>query len=219
MVAITTSFANNITTSGVFKASAFNNSSFDNVTSVAEGAVESGNMKLLTTSTFTNQSSVAFTSGIDSTYKEYQFYIVNIDVDTNGAALTWQASTDGGSNYGVTVTNSYSQNYINEAGTTGGSFGYVTVRDLAQSTAEIKLNDGINNDADSSSVGVVKLFNPSSTTYIKHYIAENTTMWDLPGPMTAYTAGYFNTTNAINAVRFKASGGNITGTILMYGIL
>ena len=39
MGTITRTFANNITTSGVFKPTAFNNASFDNVTAVPDGAV------------------------------------------------------------------------------------------------------------------------------------------------------------------------------------
>jgi hypothetical protein len=76
MGTITRTFANNITTSGVFKPTAFNNASFDNVTAVPEGALPAGgSMVLLSTQTASGDASISFTTGIDSTYKEYYLYI------------------------------------------------------------------------------------------------------------------------------------------------
>ena len=68
--------------------------------------------------------------------------------------------------------------------------------------------------------GSLTLFNPSSATYVKHFIS--TTNISHSGDYTenCFLAGYFNTTSAINAIQFKMSSGNIDeGTILMYGIV
>jgi hypothetical protein len=87
MGTITRTFANNITTSGVFKPTAFNNASFDNVTAVPGGAVEGGNMVLLSTQTASASASISFTTGIDSTYKEYMFIFNNIHPQTDTTAF------------------------------------------------------------------------------------------------------------------------------------
>jgi hypothetical protein len=114
MGTITRTFANNITTSGVFKPTAFNDASFDNVTAVPSGAVEGGNMVLLSTQTASASASISFTSGIDSTYKEYMFIFNNIH---GSAASDFQMnfSTDGGSSYAVTKTTTALSAYHSES--------------------------------------------------------------------------------------------------------
>jgi hypothetical protein len=102
MGTITRTFANNITTSGVFKPTAFNNASFDNVTAVPGGAVEGGNMVLLSTQTASASASISFTTGIDSTYKEYMFIFNNIHPATDNAHFQFNFSTDGWFTYDVT---------------------------------------------------------------------------------------------------------------------
>jgi hypothetical protein len=218
MGTITRSFANNITTSGVLLPASLTNNSIANVTAY-NAAVSTGNMVLLSTQTASNSASISFTTGINSTYKEYQFYFIDIDIATDSTSFTFQGSTDGGSNYGVTTTDTYFQAYVDETGTSGATIAYAGTRDLAQSTGEILLTDGISNASDSSFVGTLSLFNPASTTFVKHFISTNTTMWDAFGVMNTFVAGYMNTASAINAVRFKATTGNFSGTILMYGIV
>ena len=114
MGTITRAFANNITTSGVFKPTAFNNASFDNVTSVPEGSVEAGNMVLLSTQTASASASICFTSGIDSTYKEYVFIFNSVHPSATNPRFTFNASTDGGSNYNVIKTSSFARINTNE---------------------------------------------------------------------------------------------------------
>jgi hypothetical protein len=218
MGTITRTFANNITTSGVFKPTAFNNASFDNVTSVPEGAVEGGSMVLLSTQTASASSSISFTSGIDSTYKEYMFILNNIHTSDQTNFL-FQTSTDGGSSYGVTCTTTFflAEHYENDTGT---AFAYVGARDLEQSTSYQQINGnsmGTNND-DNMSV-VLHLFNPSDTTYVKHFMF-NSNHNDYAARQTnSLCAGYFNTTSAINAIDFKTLAGTFDGTIQMFGIL
>jgi hypothetical protein len=101
---------------------------------------------------------------------------------------------------------------------------YDTGFDLAQSTADQRLTQYISSDGDSSASGNMSLFNPASTTYVKHFISSCNNMVitsDLTEyfTMNQYVAGYGNTTSAVDAIRFQISSGNIdAGDICLYGI-
>lgn len=219
MGSITRSFANNITTSGVLLPASLNNNSIANVTSY-NASVSTGNMVLLSTQTGSNSTSINFTTGINSTYKEYQFWF--IDVRANGsdvANFECNFSTDGGSNYNVTKTTTNFGAYLGDAGG-GASLAYEAGSDLAQSTGYQKLGTWqyMGRATNDSLAGFMSLYNPASTTYVKHFTSviqhKQSSIAD-----TSFVAGYGNTTSAINAVTFRASVSNIDGTILMYGIL
>ena len=215
MGTITRSFANNLTTGGVLKAGAFNDASLNNVTAL-NAAIATGNMILLSSQTASSSASISFTTGIDSTYKEYEFYFINCHPATDSAILQFNMSTDGGSSYNVTKTTTFFYAYHNEADSSDG-LTYETSYDLAQSTSFQNLGDNIGIDNDNSFSGSFTLFNPASTTYVKHFIS-NTSSFKT-GEVNSYIAGYGNTTSAINAIQFKMNSGNIDdGTILMYGI-
>jgi hypothetical protein len=115
MGTITRSFANNLTTGGVLKADAFNNASLNNVTAL-NAAVATGGMVLLSSQTASASASISFTTGIDSTYKEYQFYFINIHPATDNTSFQFNMSTDGGSNYNVTKTTTFFRAYHGETG-------------------------------------------------------------------------------------------------------
>jgi hypothetical protein len=217
MGTITRSFANNITTSGVLLPASLTNNSIANVTAY-NASVATGGMVLLSSQTASNSASISFTTGINSTYKEYQFYFINIYARTDIADFTFNMSTDGGSNYDVTKTSTFFYSYHTEANG-GNILDYDNGRDLAQSTAFQILFDDMDNDADSNGNGTLSLFNPSSTTYVKHFIANSSYNVQQSAEYNTYIAGYGNTTSAINAVQFKMSSGNFDGTILMYGIV
>jgi hypothetical protein len=219
MGTITRTFANNITTSGVFKPTAFNNASFDNVTAVPGGAVEGGNMVLLSTQTASASASISFTTGIDSTYKEYMFIFNNIHPQTDTTDFVFNCSTDGGSSYNVTKTTTFFDAYHNESGSSA-VLGYNTAYDLAQSTAFQILSYAISADADGSTSGYMIYLILADTTFVKHFIAvTNETQYN-DYTVNGYIAGYMNTTSAIDAVQFKMASGNIDdGTIQMFGIL
>ena len=218
MGTITRTFANNITTSGVFKPTAFNNASFDNITAVPSGAVEGGNMVLLSTQTASASASISFTTGIDSTYKEYMFIFNNIHPSTQ-AEFKFNLSTDGGSSYNVAKTTTYIRTQHDEADTTT-ELSYDTGRDAAQSTSALSITLGIGSESDSNFGGYFYLFNPSSTTYVKHFIINLSNTHVNTYANQNLIAGYGNTTSAINAVQFTMSSGNIdAGTIQMFGIL
>jgi len=218
MGTITRSFANNITTSGVLLPASLTNNSIANVTAY-NASVATGGMVLISSQTASASASISFTTGIDSTYKEYQFYFINIHPATDTADFTFNISTDGGSNYNVTKTTTFFRaNHLEDGSFT--QLAYDTAHDLAQGTGFQTLAKDAGSDSDENSSGSLTLFNPSSTTYVKHFISSISSSNDYPAESTQFMAGYGNTTSAVNAIQFKFDTGNIDdGTILMYGIV
>ena len=174
--------------------------------------------KKLATVTASSSATLDFTSNIDSTYNIYKFRFVDIHGSSNNKQFRFQASTDGGSNYNTTVTSSSFKafHYENDSSAT---VEYDTGRDLAQATSFQPLTDGVGSGDDESCAGELFLFDPSSTTFVKHFISTIQLYHADDRANPQYTAGYFNTTSAINAIQFKFDTGNIdSGTIEMYGI-
>ena len=174
-------------------------------------------MVLLQTETASASGDVSFTSDIDDTYKEYFFRFIDIHPSADGANLTIQASTDSGSSYGIAITSTYFRALANEGDSDAG-LSYSVGDDLHQSTAYQELmNTG--NDNDQSGAGWLRLFNPSSTTFVKHFISTTSNVTLDNYERNIFAAGYFNTTSALDAIQFKMDSGNIdAGTIKMYGI-
>ena len=215
MGAITRSIANNITTSGVFTSSAITNNSVTGITVLPNA--EDG-ITLISSQTASNSASISFTSGLTSTYKAYKFVFSNIHPATDAAEFTFNLSTDSGANYNVTKTTTFFSAYHDEADTAT-LLGYETGKDLAQSTGEQELAENVGNGADECVSGTLTLFSPSSTTFVKHFIAGTNVYMNANYSINAYIAGYANTTSAVNGIRFKFSAGNIDeGTIYLYGI-
>ena len=221
-MSIALSLGNNLTTGGIFKPTAVNNTSVNNVTDFA-GIAGGGTLVLISEQTASASASISFTSGIDSTYDEYIFKFINMHPATDSAGLQFNFSTDGGSNYNVTKTSTHFRTYHNEADG-GTTLAYTDWNDLAQSTSYQNLTgalygEGIGNDNDQSTSGYLHIFAPSSTTFVKHFIANF--QYYNPGDYTqnSYASGYGNTTSAINAINFQMSTGNIDdGIIKMYGV-
>ena len=179
-----------------------------------------GNLVFISRSTASSSASVSITSGIDSTYKEYIFVFNNLHPASN-SNLQFQTSTNGGSGYGVTATTIFF--YASHQENDGEAIvSYKTNRDNAQTTDFIYLT-GDNMEAsgtDASVSGYLHLFEPSSSVFVKHYIARMSTIEHRDRMLDVFTAGYFNTTSAIDALIFRMSSGNIdSGTIDMYGVL
>ena len=172
---------------------------------------------LISTATASGASSVAITSGIDSTYDEYMFVLTDIGPATDSTHLQFQFSTDGGSNYGMTITSTtfYAQHYEDD---TSAALNYQTGADLAQATTDVFLNRSLGNGADESTVGILNLFNPSSTTYVKHFYARSNEYAADNSTLDRFTSGYINDTQNVDAVIFRMSSGNFDGVIQMYGI-
>ena len=218
MGTITRNFANNLTTSGLLKPNAFNNDSFDNVTAVPSGSVEVGAMQFISSATASSSASIEFTSGIDSTYKEYVFYFVNIHPATDGQDFQFQGNASGGSGFNETMTTTHFLAQHDEADTYT-SLEYSGSRDLAQSTNFATLSAGVGNENDQSLSGYLHLFNPSSTTFVKHFISNVQISQASDYSVNSYSAGYFNTINSIDEIQFKMASGNIdAGEILLFGV-
>jgi len=177
-----------------------------------------GDLVFISRSTASSSSSLSITSGISSTYKEYIFMFNNIH-PASASNFTFNLSADSGSNYNVTKTTSVFYYYHQESGSDAGG-GYVTSLDLAQSTAYQPLGN-IEADNDTSLSGVLHLFEPSSTTFVKHFVSRVNVVYPATTDYTSdyYIAGYGNTTSAIDAVDFKMASGNIdSGVIKLYGV-
>ena len=177
-----------------------------------------GSLVLISTSTASNSANLSITSGIDSTYKEYIFKFHNIHPVTDGADFTMNFSADGGSNYNVTKTSTIFQSYQGEGGENP-TLNYDDSRDLAQSTAYQVIMQDPGNENDESGSGTLHLFDPSNTTFVKHFISDIHEHQGSNYAVRKFLAGYANTTSAINAVDFKFASGNIdSGVIKLYGV-
>jgi hypothetical protein len=194
-----------------------NNRSVKDITSF--GSISSlGSLTHIATQTASSSASVSFTSGIDSTYKEYIFYFVNMHPATDGAFFTFQSDTGTNTNYNQTITSTHFQARHDE-GDSDTSLAYNTGNDQAQGTSFHKLSNTIGNDNDQSLSGFCHVFNPSSSVFVKHFISNIQHSQDANFSFNVYTAGYFNTTTAITRFQFKMSSGNIdSGQILLFGL-
>jgi len=177
-------------------------------------------IKKLTASSSATLSFVDGTDGVvlDDTYKEYYFTFNNIHPATDNADLMINFSIDSGSNYNVTKTSTHFRALHNESGTES-NLSYDSGNDMAQGTGDLNILLNIGNDNDQCGAGYLHLFNPSSTTFVKHFIA-NMNRYDAADfNVNQFTAGYGNTTSAIDAVKFQMDTGNIdAGNICLYGI-
>ncbi len=198
-----------------------NNKAVSNAT--AFGSISSlGSMVFIKKLTASSSATLSFVDGsdgvvLDDTYKEYYITFNNIHAATDNVNFTFNMSTDGGSNYNVTKTTTFFRAYHDEADT-GAIVGYEGSFDFAQSTSFATITSQNGNGADESSAGSLTLFNPSSTTHVKHFISNNSNLIYLDYAFNNFMAGYGNTTSAINAVQFKMTSGNFDGDICLYGI-
>lgn len=184
--------------------------------------VPTGSLVLIKTLTASSSSSLSFVNGsngvvLDSTYKAYKFVLKNIHISNDSTRLQFNGSTDGGSNYNVTKTSTFFISAQSETGST--IFQYQGTYDLAQSTGVQVLCQDQGNGNDESGSGEIWLYNPSSTTYVKHYICKYHHYHSANYAWTNFVAGYCNTTSAVDAIQFNMSSGNIDdGTISLYGL-
>mgnify|MGYP003635927343 FL=1 len=184
-------------------------------------ALAEGNLTLLTTATASNSATLDFTSGIDDTYDSYVFKFYNIHPSASGnTKFTFNMSIDAGSNYNVTKTSTFYVAY-NKEDDGEAVLAYDTGYDLAQSTDFQEITSGVGGAvADENACGTLQIFNPSSTTFVKHFIcSSNSYRGDFVGSFFQNIAGYANTTSAVDAIRFQFSTGNIdSGVIKLYGV-
>jgi len=198
----------------------YNNNSISAVTSTA---LASGNLVPIKTLTASSSSTLSFVNGssdvvLDSTYPIYLFKFINTHSSNDGVFFQFNMSTDSGSNYNVTKTTTAFMTYHDEADSST-SLGYLTGVDLAQSTSFQTIITDQGTDNDQGSVGSLTIYNPSSTTFVKHFMSNCNVAHNGDYSAEIFTAGYGNTTSAVNAIQFKMSSGNIdSGSIKLYGI-
>ena len=165
--------------------------------------------------------SLDFTSGIDSTYNEYQFYFVNMHLQTDGERLSFQFNAAGGSgfNENMTTTSFMAEHKEDDSSTNLTWYGDYSISQHGTDAVDQPLGAGVGAAADESMSGILTLYDPSSTTYIKHFVARSSYVQDGSAARDHYIAGYIDTTSAIDEISFRTSSGNIdAGTIYMYGV-
>ena len=197
-----------------------NNNGVKNATSF--GSASSGAMTFIKKLTASSSSTLSFIDGsssvvLDNTYKEYLFTFKNIHSSASGVFLYFNGTDDDSSHsFDVTQTTTFirAYNFENDGART---VEYESASDVAQGT-NARLASGLETDNDSSLSGYLHLFNPSSTTFVKHFMS-NTNYEQSAVSINSRCAGYFNTTADITGVEFKLSSGNIdAGDICLYGI-
>jgi len=188
-----------------------------------EATLSGGSMVFIKKLTASSSATLSFVDGssnvvLDSTYKEYMFILKDIHPSNDADILQFNVSIDGGSNYNVAKTTTFYRAYHAEAGNSA-ALGYETGSDLAQGTGGQRLTEAlIGNDNDQSAAGYLHLFNPSSTTFVKHFIASMSAYHASDYHVQSHIGGYANTTSAINAIQFSTNNNIDAGTITLYGI-
>jgi hypothetical protein len=199
----------------------YNNNSISAITDIASSM--KGAMTLIKEQTASSSSTISFVNGtsdvvISSTYPIYLFKFIGLHPANNGDYFQFNLSTDTGSNYNVTKTTTMFYTYHNEGDSTT-ALAYDTGTDLAQSTAFQQIALSVGNDNDQAFSGELWLFNPSSTTFVKHFMSKVSCSHSDDANNVQFMSGYGNTTSAVDAVQFKYQGANMdAGTIKLYGI-
>ena len=181
---------------------------------------------LIKAQTASDSASLDFVDGtddvvLDSTYDEYMFVFTDINPASDGGILSFQvnATDDAGGDYDTSlITSTYFNAEQAEAGDPDARLGYQTGSDLAQSASFQPLTRTIGNGSDESAAGVLHLFNPSSTTFVKHFYSRVNSYFHADYTMDNFVAGYINDTTAIDEIKFYMDTGNFDGVIQLYGI-
>ena len=197
-----------------------NDRSMASITSLPSG-VTGSSLVLISEQTASSSSTIDFTSDIDSTYKEYIFKFIDLHPQTDQAQFSFQVDTGTNTNYNQTITSTFYRAYHLEDGSQSG-LGYVTGDDQAQGTGfQVLSHSGtVGNANDENLTGYLHLFNPSSSTFVKHFVSRTSANHEGNYEIDSFCAGYVNTTTALTRVRFKFNSGTIdAGTIKMYGVV
>ena len=191
-----------------------NNNAVKNINSLAN--VGTGDLVFISKATASSSASIEFSLG---SYKEYKFFFVNMQPSLDRYGLQFQFSTDSGSTYATTITSTNFRAYHTESDSSA-VLAYNGGEDLAQSTSFQNLMQSIGNASDESGSGYLDIFNPSSTTYVKHFMSDSNFYYGSGDYcMRFFIAGYANTTSALTNIKFQMSSGNIDdGKILMFGL-
>ena len=187
-------------------------------------SVAKGSLTLIKTLTASSSGTLTFHHGasgviLDSTYKEYMFEFINIHPSANDSYFTFQANAVGESGFNETITSTMFRAYNKEDSSANALVYEEGDYDLSQATGFQVLNDSVGTDTDQSTCGRLNIFNPSSTTFLKHFIYTGVENAADNKVQNTFTAGYFNTTAALDEFQFKMNTGNMdTGSIKLYGV-
>jgi hypothetical protein len=180
-------------------------------------SISGGALNLISTQTASASASLEFS--LDDSYDSFIFKFINIHPATDGYNFIFNGSSDGGSNYNVTKTTTVFSSQHNEADSHT-FLGYHAGFDIAQGTGFQQLNaNEVGADNDQTISGTLQIFNPSSATFVKHFISTSSVAVTSDQMENAFVAGYFNTTSPVTNLKFEMSSGNIDdGIIKMYGV-
>ena len=179
--------------------------------------VSTGDVVLLSSQTASDDASLTFNSGITSTYGEYIFRFYNIHAESDDQAFSFQANAVGASGYNETMTTTWLQAYHAE-GDAEATLRYVTGSDQAQGTAYHSLSPSLGTDNDQNAAGELHIFNPASSALVKYFYSRSMVNGASENQQDIHTAGYFNTTTAIDDINFKMASGNLNGTVKLWGV-
>ena len=187
-------------------------------------------LTLISTSTASSSASLAITSGIDDTYMAYEFHFYNIHGAEDLQLFTFQVNDyaqpiqttmyrihtldSSSADTSAGVHSSFDQ-HVGETATGNSS------QDGDDRFAAIGIYTGADDATDSLS-GKMTLYDPSDTTYSKHFISRVTLNSSQGGDEFLHTnivAGYIKTTSAVTGIKFQFDDGNIdSGVIKMFGV-
>ena len=186
---------------------------------------------LIKSLTASSSASLAFVDGtsdvvMDNTYSVYEFHFVNIHLGTLNAELQFQVNStnDAGGGYDTSpITSTFFGAYNDESGGTPAVayHGGHDIANAADTFQNLTYNQGAASGFDDSSMsGILTLYDPSSTTYVKHFTARTNGMMSNPTSVDNFAAGYINDYQyAIDEIKFQSSSGNIdAGVIKMFGV-
>jgi len=192
-----------------------NNSSLANITSLPT-SISGGGLTLVSSQTASASASLEFS--MDSTYDSYVFKFINIHPSDYSINFRFNLSTDGGSTYAVTKTTTVFR-AVHFENDSNAFLSYDGGQDLAQSTSDQGIGGGLDNSADANLNGTLEIYNPSSSVFVKHFIARTNFSAPEGGCYGFFVAGYGNTSSPINSIKFLMQTGTIDdGIIKMYGV-
>ena len=173
---------------------------------------------LITTNTITSSTASSSFTGIDGTYDEYMVLYYDLNAGSQ-QEVVFNGSIDNGSNYNVAKTGTYFSAVHSEDDSSHAELSYKTVKDIAQGTGFMHLTKELEGASDDGDCGILHLFSPASTTYVTHFYARTSSHSTSNAIHDAFIAGYFNSTDNIDAIQFKLASGNMdTAVFKLFGI-
>jgi len=202
----------------------YNNNSISAITDIADSM--KGAMTHIKTQTTTGASDIQFINGtsdvvFDSTYPIYVLKLINCDTSTYENVYINFTDDTSSHSFDLNIQTTAFVGEHSEDDSSVARLDYSESYDKALGTDANIFNinkGGMDSGADSSASGEIYFFNPSSTTFVKHFILRVNSMSEYPGSTDNNVAGYVNTTAAVTGFKIHGVGGNMTGTYKLYGI-